>query len=133
MKLNVVMNALVNYSLFADIDEAEREETRKAIKHCAIVLKKHEKLFGGPANVSLIEDLDLAGVLSMLTYDIYGKLYRMLGGKVPFSCYCSACRTIPDIENFTTSQLYVGYEFIKDLYADNEHYGCNALDGTFAG
>ena len=73
-------------------------------------------------------------LLSVATYDEYGKLYRKAAASnhdVSFNAYESACRNRLGLEYAPLSVIQTGYEVIADLYDDNEDNDCHNPDGTF--
>lgn len=132
MKLRLIKEALEHYVLSADCSENDREEVFMAISECAQLEERYEDRDLWKDAVSLITNSDLLDFLNFTTYDILGKLNRINDGEAPFESYAREVRRMPGYQ-LTDGQLRAGYEFIMDLWHDNEAYGCgyNNPDGTF--
>lgn len=79
--------------------------------------------------VSMSNALDLQNAL---LYDTYGKLAREYDDNVPFLSYIAAARAQFGFDEASIAFLRSGYDFLSDLWGDNEVNGNNGPDGTFA-
>lgn len=79
----------------------------------------------------ILAESDVMNLLNRTTYDVYGRLYAANNGKVTFEQYAYKCRTYHEWNCTSDTTLKVGYEFISDLYSDNEEKGFHNPDGTF--
>ena len=79
----------------------------------------------------ILAENDVINLLNVTTYDVYGRLYAANNGNVTFEQYANKCRTYLEWECASDTTLKVGYEFISDLYSDNEKDGYHNPDGTF--
>lgn len=129
MKLRLIKEALEHYVLSADCSEKDREEVFIAISECARLEERYNGRELWQDAVSLITTSDLLDVLNQTTYDILGKLNRANDGYAPFESYAREVRHTLGYQ-FTDNQLRSGYEFLMDLWHDNEAYGVNNEDGT---
>lgn len=80
------------------------------------------------ANIIAMPSLAIGDMLNCYTYDVYGKLHKA-SGKCTFDDYLKELRK--DVSLITTEAVDWAYDFIKDLWLDNETDGNNNDDGTF--
>lgn len=130
MKLQTIENALKHYMLSADCSVEEREDIDSALRTCHAVAERYADRNLWQDSVQLITTSTLIDFLNMSTYDTFGKLAKRHDGKVPFEHYVAAVRN-KGLEQLTNGQIECGYEFINDLWHDNEASGDNSIDGTF--
>ncbi len=71
--------------------------------------------------------LDIA---NYMTYDIYGKAKRQHGDDMNPTIYNKAVNE-ELMYGLQSSLLYEGYDYVADLWRDNEDAGANNPDGTF--
>ena len=82
--------------------------------------------------VHTIPAIVLTDFLNMTTYDVYGKLAKQHGGECSFDRYMHEVQNIGlGFCQMTAAQVMCGYDFLSDLWHDNESYGANNPDGTF--
>lgn len=79
----------------------------------------------------ILAENDVISLFNSTTYDVYGKLYVANNCKVTFEQYAYECRKYHEWNCASDTTLKVGYEFISDLYSDNEKQGYHNTDGTF--
>ena len=132
MKLQTIENALKHYMLSADCSVEEREDVDSALRTCYAVSERYADRKLWQDSVQLITTSTLIDFLNMSTYDTFGKLAKLHNGDVPFEYYAAAVRN-QGLEQLTNGQIECGYEFINDLWRDNEESGANNEDGTFKG
>lgn len=75
-----------------------------------------------------VSESDLLDVLNMLTYDYYASLQRRLWRagikrRPLFIEYYTECKRHLDLTSFDPTVWYAGYQFIADLFDDNERHG----------
>lgn len=75
-----------------------------------------------------VSESDLTYILNMLTYDDYARLQRRLWRagfkRRPFFAeYVVECKKYVPLESLAPEVWYAGYQFIADLFEDNEHNG----------
>lgn len=76
---------------------------------------------------------DMAIILNVMTYDIYADLYRRLRSvginrRPSLLDYMVECNKMYDFESLSADAWQEGYDFIADLFDDNEANGtpCDA-------
>lgn len=130
MKLNVLKEALGYYVQSADCSTADRSEAIKAYNECLRQEERYDDCKLWKDHVHVITTNSLLALLNTATYDIYGKLARIHGDEVPFGYYTDAVRKTLDID-LTNDALRTGFDFLHDLWRDNDAAGYNNEDGTF--
>lgn len=145
MKLSIIEKALASYIRSAECSATDVDEVLTAIQECAATRDRYRdddiKLW--KENVQIIPLTTLMDFLNITTYDVYGKMQKTaLKNRIdnipterytiPLDQYAYECRKqMPGCELLTNSQLECGYEYIRDLWFDNEADGCHNDDGTF--
>lgn len=117
-------------------NESEKEhldEIDSAIKELQeVTLLAHTAKDEWLQDVTPMTTASCISVLNMLTYDIYGKIARRNHGEVLLEEYMDACRyELDGVDTMTESQLQYGYDFVGDLWQENENINGNNADGTF--
>ena len=132
MNLSILQIALNQY-ISSSVGTAEQHaQALQAAIACCETRERQEPDDNFDDAVSLISDAALLDILNVMTYDVYGKAKRIHGVGMRFGIYAYECRRFSiGIESFTNAQLMMGYDYIKDLWADNEATGDNRPDGTF--
>lgn len=130
MNANVLINALIYYTNSAECQGTERDEVFKGLKECYQVIGRYRDGEECKYAVNFINSYMLMDLLNMTTYDVYGRCQRMYR-TANFYDYAYRCRHDADLYGLTDDQLLIAYDFIRDLWSDNERDGCNNPDGTF--
>lgn len=76
----------------------------------------------------IVSDLDMGTILNVMTYEYYARLYRrlhraQLNRRPYFKEYMDECKKYLDLESISEEAWRGGYEFIADLFDDNEANG----------
>lgn len=129
MKLNLLKAALEHYVLSADCSENDRQDVFEAITECAHLEERYSDRKMWKDSVHVITTGSLIDFLNMTTYNDYGKLAKPRNGNVPFECYAAVVRQGFQTD-LTDDALRCGYDFLHDLWNDNEAYGNHNEDGT---
>ena len=132
MKLNILKAALEYYAMSADCSNEDRQEVFAAITSCAQVQERFTYSDTYKNECYVLSADAMAGLLNIATYDWYGRRQKIYGNgehRLPFDHYAAECRKyIPDLTN---EQLELGYDYIGDLWHDNEALEQHNDDGTF--
>ena len=82
--------------------------------------------------VSIISTGANGDIVNMLYYATYGRL-KKANGTVSFEMFKEVVRNslLSEDRYFPTVLLRDGFDFLSDLWADNEALGCNNPDGSF--
>lgn len=134
MDIRILKEALKCYAQSADCPAKDRDKVLEAIGECQATIDRviAEDVDDFTFIVSTIPVMTLSDFLNLTTYNIYGKLAKRHGGRAPFHHYVHAVeRDSLMINMLTAAQLQVGYDFIADLWSDNEANGEHNPDGTF--
>lgn len=128
MKLTVLKNALENYMLCADCDYTDRGAAVEALAEINRLIERFTDRDLWKDEVQIITTNDALTLLNAATYDVYGKL--AVKDSATFKAYATSVRNLFDVD-LTNTVLHCGYDFINDLWRDNQEAGCNNPDGTF--
>lgn len=107
------------------------EDETKDISQLIKTLDEIDELANGDelsTSIIIMPSLAIGEMLNCYTYDIYGKLYKA-SSNCTFDDYLKELRK--DVSLITTEAVDWAYDFIKDLWLDNEADGSNNDDGTF--
>lgn len=130
MKLRLLKEALEHYVLSADCSENDRQDVFAAITECAQLEERYSDRELWKDSVHVITTSSLIDFLNMTTYDDFGKLAKSHDGRPPFDYYANEVRCGFQ-SDLTDNAIRCGYDFLCDLWGDNERYGNNNEDGTF--
>ena len=75
-----------------------------------------------------VSETDMGTILNVMTYEYYARLYRRLqrvqfNRRPYFEEYVNECKRYLDLESISEEAWRGGYEFIADLFDDNEANG----------
>jgi hypothetical protein len=90
---------------------------------------KLDEIFDGSCYVVSISDI--IDAVNYAAYDIYGKLQRNSTTRISTDEFIAECRRTLTLDGFTDEMIREGYDFVSDLWYDNESVGNNKPDGTF--
>jgi hypothetical protein len=79
--------------------------------------------------IQFVDTMAMLDLMNMSTYDDYGKLAKAHGRDATFDEYATEVRKWHP--TLTDENLHCGYDYVKDLWSDNEATGSNNEDGTF--
>ena len=71
----------------------------------------------------VVDDLAMIEMLNIITYKYYAAVYRRLQRKPTFSEYIVECQLHVGLLSLSAEAWQGGYEFIADLFNDNEMNG----------
>jgi hypothetical protein len=132
LKLDILQKALKYYAQSAEChDNGDLDDVFDAIEHVAAV---YDNALGDDylnTSFEIIPTITLTDLLNIATYDDLGKLLKVHSIDDPnlFGRYIHNVK--PYCDGCTNEQLESGFEFICDLWSDNERAGSNNPDGTF--
>ena len=71
---------------------------------------------------------DMSTILNVLTYNDYARLYRALhrvgiNRRPTFGDYLAECKKYYDLPSISVKAWHDAYDFIADLFDDNERFG----------
>jgi hypothetical protein len=134
MELKLMKEALKHYALSADCSAADRDKVLEMVGECQATIdrmKADDWITKDGCLVQVIPSIVLTDFLNLTTYDDYGKLARQHGGECRFEYYM---RKVQDIglgfSMLTADQVMCGYDYLSDLWHDNEESGEHNPDGT---
>lgn len=131
MNLNVLIDALTYYARSADCPEEDLDTVFDGLRECWQVKERYREADVWKHEVNFIASCTLMDLLNVATYDTYGYCKRNYKQNMSFGDYAYRCREFADFAALTDSQLLVAYDFISDLWRDNEADGFNRADGSF--
>lgn len=134
MDIRILKEALKHYSQSADCPAKDRNHVLDAVGECQATIDQilavgdYDDIM---YDVCTIASITVTDFLNLTSYDIYGKLAKKHGGRCPLSYYIHAMRRDMFLDTLTAAQLELGYNFLADLWQDNEASGEHNPDGTF--
>lgn len=123
MNLNVLIDALMHYARSADCPEEDLDAVFNGLKECWQVKERYREAAIWSHSVRFIAEATLMDLLNVATYDTYGQCKRTYGQGMTFGDYAYRCREFADFAALTDDQLLIAYDFISDLWRDNEADG----------
>lgn len=132
MKFDLLTTAL---KMLAESDENRKADAMNAVYEIQEMQRRlghYDEIWNGSCYILPADTV--SDLLNMTTYDEYGKLYaKRLDSEryVSLNDYENACRRNAGLEFASLATIMLGYDIVKDLYADNEISGCHNADGTF--
>ena len=137
MKLDVLFEAVRNHKIRLAENDPEYEDAHKAYLEL-----RNAKRYWKPDNQRLWNDevrvvpIDtLIDVQNHMLYDEFGKMAKECkdaNTKMFFDDYIEMAREYSAFMDVSLEVLEDGYQFLCDLWGDNEMYGENNPDGTFS-
>ena len=132
MTLDILQEALEAYEKAGEYPDYKRRAIHDAIvETMSNKVKGDDLLENWYGAVYIVHAVDMLNILNILTYDTYGKLAKEANGKPKFIDYIDACRELYGLESLSIGALRAGFDFLSDLWRDNEEQGSNNPDGTF--
>ena len=132
MFIDIMIEALSNLYESTDHPDYKRMAIKDALDE-AYAQKKlmdYDLVKGQVHIVSLTTALEL---VNLGLYDEFGrdaKMFKKVGQSYTFDRFLSIARN-SYLSDITTDMLRDGYDYLSDLWNDNETYGNNNPDGTF--
>lgn len=137
MKLDILFKAMRSYKIRLAENDPEYEEARKAYWELRNAQKywkaDNRRLWKDEVRIVPIDVM--IDVQNHMLYDEFGKMAKeaeLAGTHVFFDDYVEMAREYSAFADVTLGVLEDGFEFLRDLWGDNETYGQNNPDGTFA-
>lgn len=132
MKLKIIEEALKMYEARGDHDD----QTQADIADCWIELAEMKKPGDVDdwycADVDIIPSLLTTDLCNRLLYDTYGRIARTATPDSDIAAnFIHAVRTEDDLTEISELILADAFEYLHDLWNDNEAIGYNNPDGTF--
>lgn len=130
MKLKTLETAL-NEAILNPIGVASSEELQTYLKaRDEIIALANVCDDGMDTDVTVTSWYTFSNLLNSVTYDDFGKVLKEYFGNKRFVTrkYREICRNI--CEEITDEQADGVADFLKDLWSDNEAYGCHHPDGS---
>lgn len=132
LKLDILQKSLRYYAQSAEChDNGDLDDVFDALEHIAAVWDNALNDDYLNTAFEIIPTITLTDFLNIATYDDLGKLIRKHSLDDPnlFARYVNAVHGW--FSGCTNDQLQSGFEYICDLWSDNEREGDNNPDGTF--
>lgn len=134
MKLSIIEKALIAYASCQDCSADDFHDAVVAIRECSATRERYSDIDTWRGVVQIIPQPALIDFLNMATYDVFGKRQKQSENYISgnnLQYYLHDCRSqVPGCEVLTNDQLACGYDFLSDLWRDNEAYDQNNPDGT---
>lgn len=132
MKLKVIEEALKMYEARGDHDD----QTQADIYNCWVELAEMKKPKGVDdwycQDVTILPSILMNDLCNRLLYDTYGRMARRLpNGRDIVANFIHAVHTEEYLTEISDLILADAFEFLRDLWSDNEAVGCNNPDGSF--
>ena len=74
---------------------------------------------------------DLLDLININLYDTFGKIMRKYPGREAMNKFVDAVHNTPGFEHMSYDIIQDGFDYLNDLWHDNEEYDSNNPDGTF--
>ena len=116
------------------VNEDNNNEAKQAIAEINEIQQRSEWNDPWKGECYVLHAQTVSDLLNETTYDAYGKLYvraNRIGHMVSFNDYEKVCREQHGLEYAPLSIIQIGYDYIRELYADNDCFDCHKADGTF--
>lgn len=136
MKMDMLKEALNMMYARGDHEPEIKAEIKSALEE----LQTTMDLWGDRADnyeleARLVPEESMAELININLYNMYGRMMRENRNLVEFDLFVCGCRGgsvyADGFEYLSDKALRGGYEFIRDLWQDNESNGSNNPDGTF--
>lgn len=125
MKLRTIKNAL---EFYAQSEHCENKaDVLEAIVECSELIKRDVDEYD---TVHIVSNNNMIDLLNVSTYDEFGKILAK-NSEATFYDYAKLVRKDMMFSDLTNETIRPGYEFVFDLWHNNEAVGSNNPDGTF--
>lgn len=134
MKTETLRMALEMLEARGDYDEQTWTDIRDALQEIDDIEQADiDDGWQGQTEVHLITIQDSDALINKCLYDTYGKLRKQTIPRDPLLLpnFHQRSKDVYGFEHWTFSAIRDGFEFVNDLWHDNEVDGANNPDGTF--
>jgi hypothetical protein len=131
MTIDLLIEAmeLLKNDYHPDYKERLISQTIDELYNVRVETNKCRSLWHG--SVYVVATPDILELLNEHTYDVFGKIIKEYSGMQALYKYVDTVHSIPGFEYMSYDILSDAFDYLNDLWHDNEENGSNNPDGTF--